>query len=101
VEVRERNGNLEVTAELPGMNKEDVKVEYADDGIVIQGEKRRETESDEGGMHRSERMYGRFYRHIPLPDGADADKAKAEFKNGVLQVQIPVSQQNRQIPIGS
>jgi HSP20 family protein len=104
VEVRERNGNLEVTAELPGMNKEDVKVEYADDGIVIQGEKRRETESDEGGMHRSERMYGRFYRHIPLPDGADADKAKAEFKNGVLQVQIPVSQQkrkNRQILIGS
>jgi HSP20 family protein len=102
IEVRERNGNLEITAELPGMNKEDVKVECTSDDIVIQGEKRRETQSDEGGFHRSERVYGRFYRQIPLPDGADASKAKAEFKNGVLQVQVPISEQkprNRQIPI--
>jgi len=102
VEVRERNGNLEVTAELPGLNKEDVKVECTADDIVIQGEKRRETQSDEGGFHRSERVYGRFYRQIPLPDGADATKAKAEFKSGVLQVQVPITEQkqkNRQIPI--
>lgn len=102
VEVRERNGNLEVIAELPGLNKEDVKVEYTEGSIVIQGEKRREKETDEGGFHRSERSYGRFYRQIPLPEGAEADKAKAEFKNGVLQVQIPIPQQksrNRQIPI--
>ena len=102
VEVRERNGKLEVTAELPGLNKEDVKIETTQDSIVIQGEKRREKESEEAGVRRSERVYGRFYRQIPLPDGAEADKAKAEFKNGVLQVQIPISEQkqkNRQIPI--
>jgi HSP20 family protein len=103
IEVRERDGKLEVIAELPGLNKEDVQVECNDGEIVIQGEKRREKESDEGGVRRSERVYGRFYRQIPLPDGAEADKAKAEFKNGVLQVQIPISEQkqkSRQIPIG-
>ena len=71
---------------------------------MIQGEKRREKEYDERGMHRSERVYGRFYRQIPLPEGADIDKAKADFKNGVLNVQIPLTEQkqkNRQIPIGS
>jgi len=103
VEVRERNNTLEVSAELPGLNKEDVKVECNEEGIVIQGERRREHESEEGGMHRSERSYGRFYRLIPLPEGAETDKAKAEFKNGVLQVQVPLSQQrqpkSRQIPI--
>ncbi len=102
VEVRERNGKLEVTAELPGLNKEDVKIEYNQDSIVIQGEKRREKESEEGGVRRSERIYGRFYRQVPLPEGAEADKAKAEFKNGVLQVQIPITEQKqktRQIPI--
>lgn len=105
VEVRERNGNLEISAELPGLNKEDVKIECTDDGIAIEGEKRSEVEKDEGGFHRSERSYGHFYRMIPLPPGAQSDKAKAEFKNGVLQVQVPLSEQSRtkrrQIPIDS
>jgi HSP20 family protein len=105
VEVRERNGNIEISAELPGMNKDDVKVECTADGITIQGEKRREFESNEGGYHRSERSYGRFYRVIPLPEGAQTDKAKAEFKNGVLEVKVPVSQsqqqKSRQIPINA
>ena len=102
VEVLERNGNLEIRAELPGMNKDDVKVEVTDQGIVIDGEKRREVESKEGGIQRSERVYGRFYRLIPLPDGAEADKAKAEFKNGVLEVKVPISEaqrNTRRIPI--
>ena len=105
VEVRERNGNLEITAELPGLNKDDVKVECTEEGITIQGEKRREQESHEGGYHRSERTYGRFYRMIPLPQGAQTDKAKAEFKNGVLEVRVPIPQQSqqktRQIPINT
>jgi HSP20 family protein len=104
IEVREREGNLEVTAELPGLKKEDVKVECTDEGIIIEGEKKQErTESGEG-FHRSERMYGRFYRMIPLPAGAQSDKAKAEFKDGVLQIRVPVpesKQQRRQIPIAA
>ena len=105
VEVRERNGNLEVYAELPGMTKDDVKVQATDEGIIIEGEKRREHESTEGGIHRSERSYGRFYRMIPLPEGAQTDKARADFKNGILEVQVPVPQQQqrkaRQIPINT
>ncbi len=105
VEVRERNNNIEISAELPGLNKDDVKVEFTEDGIAIQGEKKREAEREEGGVHRSERMYGHFYRLIPLPEGAEADKAKAEFKDGVLQIRVPLSEQARgkrkQIPISS
>jgi len=103
VDVRERNGNLEIQAELPGLNKDDVKVECTDEGIIIQGERKREQESEEGGWRRSERTYGRFYRMIPLPDGAQTEQAKAEFKDGVLQVRVPISEQHRhgrQIPIG-
>jgi HSP20 family protein len=106
VEVRERNNTLEVLAELPGMNKDDVKVEITDEGIVIQGERKREYENTEGGFHRSERTYGRFYRLIPLPEGAQADQARADFRNGVLEVKVPLPQQqqrtrSRQIPINS
>jgi HSP20 family protein len=104
VEVRERNGNLEILAELPGMTKDDVKVECTDEGIILQGEKRSEHKTEEGGYHRTERSYGQFYRVIPLPQGADANKAKAEFKNGVLEVRVPLSEQQRsgrQIPITS
>ncbi len=104
IEVCERNGNLEITAELPGMNKDDVKVEYTDQGIVIEGERRQEHEETHEGIHRSERVYGRFYRLIPLPPGAQIDKAKAEFKDGLLRVRIPVpesKQTRRQIPIST
>jgi len=103
VDVRERDGNLEIHAELPGLNKDDVKVECTEEGIVIEGERKREQESEEGGWRRTERSYGRFYRMIPLPEGAQTEQAKAEFKDGVLQVRVPISEQHRrsrQIPIG-
>jgi HSP20 family protein len=103
VDVRERDGNLEIHAELPGMNKDDVKVECTDEGIVIEGERRREEEKEEGGWRRTERSFGRFYRMIPLPEGAKTEEAKAEFKDGVLQIRVPVAEQqrkSRQIPIG-
>jgi HSP20 family protein len=104
VEVRERDNNIEISAELPGMNKDDVKVECTDEGIIIEGEKRREQESNEGGIRRTERSYGHFYRMIPLPEGAQAEQAKAEFRDGILQVRVPISQEQRktrQIPINS
>jgi HSP20 family protein len=103
VDVRERDGNVEIHAELPGLNKGDVKVECTDEGIVIEGEKKREHETEEGGWRRTERSYGRFYRMIPLPEGAQSEQAKAEFKDGVLTVRVPVSEERRrgrQIPIG-
>jgi HSP20 family protein len=105
VEVRERDGHLEISAELPGLTKDDVKVECSPEGIIIEGEKKQEVEKEEGGVHRSERSYGHFYRTIPVPEGAELEKAKAEFKDGVLQIRVPLAEQarskRRQIPIGS
>jgi len=103
VEVREENNNLIVTAELPGMNKDDVRVEIQNDALIIQGERKREWDEDKGGVHRSERSYGTFYRAISLPEGSNAEQASAEFENGVLNIRIPIpqaKQTTRQIPIG-
>jgi HSP20 family protein len=102
VDVREHDSNLVVSAELPGLNKEDVKVEITGDSLVIQGERKREHEEERGGVHRSERSYGSFYRSIPLPEGANLEQAKAQFNNGVLEVKVPIPkslQKTRQIPI--
>jgi len=89
VDVSERDGKLIVHADLPGLKKEDVKVEVTDDTLIIQGERREEHQENDGGYHRSERTYGKFYRSIPLPQGAETDKAKAEFNNGVLELSVP------------
>jgi HSP20 family protein len=98
VEVTSRDGQYIVRADLPGMRPEDVKVEIADDAIVLEGERKCEV-TDDGGT-RSERLYGRFYRSIPLPDGAKSEEAQARFDNGVLEISVPVSgPRSRQIPI--
>jgi len=102
IEVKEQDGQLEVTAELPGIKESDVKVEVTDEGLVIQGERKQEHEEKREGYYRSERRYGQFYRVIPLPEGAAVDQAHAEFHNGELRVSIPVPQQKaRQIPIST
>ena len=89
IEVFHRNNELVVRADLPGMTKDDVKVDVTDDSLIIQGERKREHEDDREGFYRSERTYGSFYRAIPLPEGAMADQAKATFKDGVLEVTTP------------
>jgi HSP20 family protein len=105
VEITERNNNLVIRAELPGLNKDDVKVEVTDEGLVIQGEKKREHEEKGRGFYRSEVSYGAFYRVVPLPEGIDPEKAKAQFNNGVLEVEIPIPEslqrKRREIPIKS
>jgi HSP20 family protein len=102
VEVIERDGKLEVVAELPGIKESDVKVEVTDEGLAIHGERQREHEEKGEGFYRSERSYGQFYRLIPLPEGANLDQAHAEFRNGELHISVPVAarqRQVRQIPI--
>lgn len=89
VDVSQQNNELTIRADLPGMNKDDVKVDVTEDAVVIQGERKREHEEERGGVFRSERSYGSFYRTIPLPEGAIADQAKATFKNGVLEIRMP------------
>jgi len=102
IDVSERNGELRVHADLPGIERENINVEVSNNVLTISGERRQEQEEDEGGYHRMERSYGSFSRSIALPEGAQADQAHGEFKNGVLEICVPLqqAQQNsRQIPI--
>jgi HSP20 family protein len=102
LEVAEHEGKLVVTAELPGLKKEEVSVEIGNDALVLQGLRRRTHHDRRDGWYQSERSYGRFYRSIPLPEGANIDKAQAEFSNGILEVSIPIPESKtmrRQIPV--
>jgi len=104
LEVKRTNGNLVVTAELPGLTKDEIKVEVIEEALVIEGERKREKEEKGEEFYRSERYYGKFYRSIPLPKGAKTDAIKAELTNGVLEVTIPVPEIKpaaRQVPIGT
>ena len=91
IEVLRSNGDLLVKADLPGLTKDDVKVELTDEALTITGERKEEKEEKHEGFYRTERNYGRFHRHIPLPEGAKTDKANATFRNGVLEVTVPVA----------
>jgi HSP20 family protein len=86
VEAFQRRDQFVVRADLPGMKKEDVTLQIADDALTIEGERRFEHEDEREGYYRSERSYGRFCRVIPLPEGAIVDSAKATFREGVLEV---------------
>jgi HSP20 family protein len=89
VEVFQRNSELVVRADLPGLDRNDVKVDVTDEAITIQGERRREQQDEHGGIYRSERSYGSFKRRIALPEGAMTDQAKATFRDGVLEITMP------------
>jgi HSP20 family protein len=91
VDVFEKEDKFVVKAELPGMKEEDIHVSVVGDTLSIKGEKKTETEVKEEDYYRSERSYGSFYRSIPLPSNVDADKIKASFEDGVLEVALPKS----------
>ncbi len=96
LELSQREGKLVIQADLPGLRREDVKVELKDDELSISGERRSAREHEEGGFYRSERSYGSFRRTVPLPEGAKADTASATFENGVLRVEIEAPAENAQ-----
>ena len=93
VAIDETDKEMIITAELPGVRDKDVEVSLVGDVLTIKGEKRSDREESNRGYHLSERSYGSFYRSIPLPAGIDTDKASAEFKNGVLIVTLPKTQE--------
>lgn len=95
VEVSERDGKLIVTADLPGMSRDDVRVELRDNNLVLEGERREEKKEDREGYFVTERTYGSFYRVIPLPDDVDAGSARATFRNGVLELTFDLPRDHR------
>jgi HSP20 family protein len=76
-------------ADLPGLKKEDVKVEVSDGHLAISGERKRESE-EKKQFYRCEREYGSFYRAVPLPEGVKLEDVKATFADGVLEVSVPL-----------
>ena len=89
IEVLERDGRFIVRVDLPGLKKEDVKIDVTHDELTIEGERKLETEEKEEGFYRTERIYGRFYRRIGIPEHVKAENAVAAFKNGVLEIEMP------------
>jgi HSP20 family protein len=89
IDVSETDGELLVTAELPGMEEKDIDVTLAGNMLIVRGEKKSESERKAEDYHVMERSFGRFSRTIPVPFEADPDQVKASFKQGVLTVKIP------------
>jgi HSP20 family protein len=103
-DVRETDRELIVTAEVPGLDRDDLDLSITPQGLTIRGEKREEAETRRKDYQFVERRYGSFVRTVPLPPGLDLDRAEARVKRGVLTVKIPKTaafSTMRRIPIGT
>jgi HSP20 family protein len=90
IDVFERDQRLVTKIDLPGVKKEDVKVEVTDGHLAISGERKSETEATKDNVYRTERSFGSFYRVVPLPPDVKLEDVKAAFSDGVLEVSVPI-----------
>jgi HSP20 family protein len=88
-DVHENDNAFVVQLDLPGVEKDNVKVKFEDDTLVVSGERKHESNADEKNFHRVERAYGSFTRSISVPKDVDSEKISASFKNGVLEITLP------------
>lgn len=93
VDITEDEKAYQITADLPQISKEDVKVLVENGSLIIKGERKREIEHKDRKVHRIERSYGSFHRSFSLPDDADGNGVSASFKDGVLRVSLPKSEE--------
>jgi len=102
VDLLDRGKELVLRAEIPGVSKEDLKITLRDGMLSIRGETRSETRTDEGDYHRREISRGSFERAVSLPADVEADKVKASFRDGVLELVMPKNGKSpsHEIPIG-
>jgi len=102
IEAFQRGDQLVIKADLPGLSKDDLAIDLTDDAVTIQGERKAEQKEEREGYYRSERSYGSFYRVVPLPDGAITEQAKADFRDGVLEITMPAppASKGRRLEIG-
>ncbi len=98
IDILQEEGRFMVRADLPGISKDDIKVEITPDALTIQGERKQERKEEREGYAYSECSYGTFYRVIPLPEGTESEKATADFRGGVLEIKIPTA--SRPEPMG-
>jgi HSP20 family protein len=90
LDLKQDEKGVEITVDLPGMEKKDVEISVEDGMLVISGEKEETKREELEGYIHAERSYGRFERSVHLPEGVEEDKLKAELKNGVLKLTAPV-----------
>ena len=92
-DVHESDNAFVVQLDLPGVEKDNVKVKFEDDTLVVSGERKYESSVDEKNFHRVERVYGSFTRSIAIPRDVDSEKISASFKNGVLEITLPKTEE--------
>jgi HSP20 family protein len=99
----ERDDHLVLTADLPGLSEDDVRIEVQDNVLTVSGDRKAEHEEKREGYYRMERAYGSFSRSVTLPEGIDADRIDASFDKGVLEVRIPKPEERKphRIAIGA
>jgi len=93
LDLYEDKDNLTVKAELPGLKREEIDIAVQDGTLVISGERKYEKTSKDSEPYRSERFYGRFHRTVALPKPVLSDKAKATYKDGILTVVLPKTEE--------
>jgi HSP20 family protein len=89
VDVQDSKDSIIVKADIPGLSKDEINVTIQNNTLIIRGEKKQEHEEKEKGYVRTERFHGSFYRAIALSTDVDAEKTKAEYKNGTLELTLP------------
>jgi HSP20 family protein len=102
VDIMEKEGNLILRAELPGLSEKQIELKLEGNTLTLKGERKMENEDKKGTYHRVESCYGSFTRSFRLPDTVDTDKIHADYKNGILTVTIPQKSEAkpREIPVG-
>jgi HSP20 family protein len=93
LDVAETKNELVVKAEIPGMDPKDIDISLSDGVLTIKGEKRQEKEEKEADYHLVERSYGSFMRSVQLPKEVQSDKISASYKNGILRITLPKSEE--------
>ncbi len=97
IDVKEDDASYEISAELPGLDEQDLEITVDDGTLVLRGEKSAASEEKEGKFFRTERIYGRFERAFHLPDGVQDDAIEAKFKNGVLTLHLPKKEEAKKV----
>lgn len=93
LDVYEDKDQFVITAELPGMKKEDIELSIHNGSLTLSGERKSEHEAESAGVYRAERYFGKFQRSVDLPAAVATDRVKAEYKDGVLTVTLPKAEE--------
>jgi HSP20 family protein len=99
IDVIETDKEVIATAEMPGLEKQDIKINVTEDRLEISAETKKEEKKEEKGYVYRERRSGSYYRAISLPSPVDPDKSKASYKNGVLEIKMPKTEVKKKTPL--